>query len=137
MTSVPPGRSCTTLGIFMPEIACHVMGAGAARTHSSGLATPAEHAAHQLGGAADAGLAQDVGAVAFDGARAQSEGLRDFLGTLAGRDPFQHFPFAAAEMQPVAEIGGDAGAAVRYFAERSVDARDDIAAVERLCDEIE
>src|ERR1700730_18746803 len=96
----------------MPEIGCDVMGTGAARraarTCCSGLATPTEHAAHQLGGAADAGLAQDVGAVAFDGARAQSERLRDFLGAFAERDSFQHLPLAAGKMRLVPEIGGNA-----------------------------
>src|ERR1700761_3847729 len=98
-------KQSTTLGIFMPEIGRHVMGAGAARARCSGLAAPAEHAAHQLGGAADAGLAQDVGAIAFDGARAQAERLCDFLGAFAERDPFQYLPLAAGEMRLIPEVG--------------------------------
>src|ERR1700744_2732518 len=89
---------------------------------SSALARPAvlklsalpEHAAHQLGGTANAGLAQNIGAVVFDRAGAQSQRLRDLLGVLAQREPFQHLPFAAAEMHLIAEIGGDSGAGARY-----------------------
>src|SRR5581483_2156444 len=103
----------------------------------SGLAAPAEDAAHQFGGAPDAGLAQDVGAVAFDRARAQSERLRDFLGAFAERDSLQHLPFAVGEMRLVPEIGWNAALRARDFAQRGIDARDDIAAVERLGDEIE
>src|SRR5215472_5215529 len=101
----------TRPGVFMPEIGGDVIGAGrarqAGRAWSSRLAASAEHAAHQLDRAPDAGLAQDVGAVAFDGTRAQSELLGDLLVAFTKRNSFQHFPLASAQTHLIGEIGGD------------------------------
>src|ERR1700760_4372560 len=91
-------RTIERFHTFMPEFRSDVMGAGAARARFSGLATPAEHAAHQLSRTPHPCLAQDIGAIAFNRARAQSERLRDFLGALAERDSFQHLPLAAGEV---------------------------------------
>ena len=60
-------------------------------------------------------LAQNVGNVVFDGARAQEEAVGDILVRLAGRDQAEHFALAGCQFQTGRgrRIAGVAGGAAR------------------------
>src|ERR1700752_5196348 len=110
---------------------------------NSGVTRRRHHDADEIRGVARPELLHDVGAMVLDGARADAEMAAGFLVGSAPGELFEYFAlaprqrFAAGEMQRLDIRSRVPGLAARIGVDRLVQPRHDLAAAERLLDEVE